>query len=33
MLAMFLPVLKAQASDEQLKVWGPLAENYHYIGW
>ncbi|KAG0044795.1 Acyl-coenzyme A oxidase (Acyl-CoA oxidase) [Gryganskiella cystojenkinii] len=30
--SMFLPVLRAQASDEQLKVWGPQAENYHYIG-
>ncbi|GJJ78231.1 acyl-CoA oxidase [Entomortierella parvispora] len=30
--SMFLPVLRAQASEEQLKVWGPLAENYHYIG-
>lgn len=31
--AMFLPVLRSQASDDQLKVWGPQAENYHYIGW
>ncbi|KAF9312334.1 hypothetical protein BGZ91_006559 [Linnemannia elongata] len=30
--SMFLPVLRSQASDEQLKVWGPHAENYHYIG-
>lgn len=31
--AMFLPVLRSQASDEQLKVWGPQAENFHIIGW
>ncbi|KAG0032989.1 hypothetical protein BGZ81_009661 [Podila clonocystis] len=30
--SMFLPVLRSQASDDQLKVWGPQAENYHYIG-
>src|SRR5690349_9547185 len=30
---MFLPVLRAQASDEQAKKWLPLAENYRYIGW
>ncbi|KAG0247460.1 hypothetical protein BG011_001449, partial [Mortierella polycephala] len=30
--SMFLPVLRAQASDEQFKVWGPQAENFHYIG-
>ncbi|KAI1314700.1 Acyl-coenzyme A oxidase (Acyl-CoA oxidase) [Mortierella claussenii] len=30
--SMFLPVLRAQASDEQLKKWGPPAENFHYIG-
>ncbi|KAF9946236.1 Acyl-coenzyme A oxidase (Acyl-CoA oxidase) [Mortierella alpina] len=30
--SMFLPVLRSQASDEQLKVWGPQAENFHIIG-
>ncbi|KAG0308675.1 hypothetical protein BGZ98_007248 [Dissophora globulifera] len=30
--AMFLPVLKSQASDEQYKKWGPPAENFQYIG-
>ncbi|KAI7821385.1 acyl-CoA dehydrogenase/oxidase [Gamsiella multidivaricata] len=30
--SMFLPVLRAQASEEQLKKWGPSAENFHYIG-
>ncbi|KAF8932927.1 acyl-CoA dehydrogenase/oxidase [Dissophora ornata] len=30
--SMFLPVLRAQASDEQFRKWGPPAENYHYIG-
>ncbi|KAK3809119.1 MAG: acyl-CoA dehydrogenase/oxidase [Benniella sp.] len=30
--SMFLPVLRAQASDEQLKKWGPAAENFHFIG-
>ncbi|KAF9913825.1 hypothetical protein BX616_009510 [Lobosporangium transversale] len=30
--SMFLPVLRSQASKEQLKKWGPLSENYHYIG-
>ncbi|KAG0003248.1 Acyl-coenzyme A oxidase (Acyl-CoA oxidase) [Entomortierella chlamydospora] len=30
--SMFLPVLRAQASEEQAKKWIPLAENYHYIG-
>ncbi|KAG0238660.1 Acyl-coenzyme A oxidase (Acyl-CoA oxidase) [Actinomortierella wolfii] len=30
--SMFLPVLRSQASDEQLQKWLPHAENYHYIG-
>ncbi|KAI8363319.1 acyl-CoA dehydrogenase/oxidase [Mortierella sp. GBAus27b] len=30
--SMFLPVLRSQASEEQLKKWGPQAENFHYIG-
>lgn len=29
---MFLPVIRAQADEEQKKLWLPLAENYRIIG-
>ncbi|KAF9976668.1 Acyl-coenzyme A oxidase (Acyl-CoA oxidase) [Actinomortierella ambigua] len=30
--SMFLPVLRSQASDEQLRQWLPLAEDFRYLG-